>query len=104
MERMAWLVESHQDMHLSEGAPFSEREAVFLADKFICGSRFVPIMEWYGQKCRLHASDVEERRALWEYRLRALAVLERFERASGRSASAVARDALSAAMPGITLS
>ena len=96
MERMARMVESHNDIILPDDAPFSEREAVFLADKFVSGSRFTPVQERYGQKLRAFAGDADACAAIRGRMERALRILERFERESGRSAASVARAALSA--------
>ena len=95
MERMARMVESHNDISLQENVPFSEREAVFLADKFVCGSRFTPIMERYEKKLLAFAGDVDACAAIRRRRRRALSVLERFERESGRDAAFVAQEILS---------
>ncbi len=95
MERMARMVESHNDISQQETVPFSEREAVFLADKFVSGSRFTPIMERYEKKLLAYAGDADACEAIRRRRTRALSVLERFERESGRSAASVAQEILS---------
>ncbi len=94
MERMAWMVESHNDIALLDDAPFSEREIVFLADKFVSGSRFTPVEERYGQKLRVFAGDADACSAIRSRLTRALRILERFERESGRRAAAVAQEVL----------
>ncbi len=94
MERMAWLVESHRDITLAPDAPFTEREAVFLADKFVYGSSFIPMAERFGRKLRLYAGDEAACSAIRMRRSHAMDVLARFERESGREAAAIARETL----------
>ena len=94
MERMAWLVESHRDIILPPDAPFTEREAVFLADKFVHGSRFIPLAERFRQKLLLYSHDLDACEAIRKRRGHALELLGRFERESGKNAASLAQEAL----------
>lgn len=47
---MAHLVEDHRDLTLPDDQPITERELVFLADKYCYGSSFVPVRQRFEQK------------------------------------------------------
>ncbi len=95
LDRTAWLVESHRDICLPQDAPFTEREAVFLADKFVYGKRFIPIRERFKQKQLLYANDTNACEAIQRRLSHALEILVRFEKESGKNAEELARQTLS---------
>ena len=47
---MAHLVEDHRDLTLPDDQPLTERELVFLADKYCYGASFVPVRQRFEQK------------------------------------------------------
>ena len=50
------MTESHSDLVLSRKKRVSEREIVYLADKYCYGPRYVPLKERFGQKMELFRS------------------------------------------------
>lgn len=53
---LAWMTESHSDLVLGRRRPVTEREIVYLADKYCYGPRYVPLQERFGQKMDLFGS------------------------------------------------
>lgn len=96
MERMARLVEDHRDLTLPDDSPLSERELVFLADKYVRGSSPVPLRERFQSKMERFADDAEACAAITGRMGRALALAERFARECESDPEALARQALSA--------
>lgn len=91
MEAMAVLVESHRDMTLPEASPFSERELVFLADKYVRGSCAVSLEERFLSKMEQFSGDAEACTAIRGRMERAKAMAARFSRESGQSPEHIAR-------------
>ncbi len=56
LSELAWMTESHSDLVLSRKKRVSEREIVYLADKYCYGPRYVPLKERFGQKMELFRS------------------------------------------------
>ncbi|MYL83699.1 NTP transferase domain-containing protein [Desulfovibrio aerotolerans] len=82
--RAGAIVAAHRDIDLPPQAPVTEREIVYLADKFVHGSRLVSVPERFGQKLALFAHDPEAVAAITRRRSNALAILARVERALPR--------------------
>lgn len=81
----ARIVEAHRDLDLPPEAPFTEREVVYLADKFVSGDRLVDIRTRFQEKLDRFGADPEAAAAILGRRDRALAVLARLEVESGKS-------------------
>ncbi|KHK00570.1 DVU_1551 family NTP transferase [Desulfovibrio sp. TomC] len=79
--RAAAIVAAHRDIALPPQAPITEAEIVYLADKFVHGSRLVSVPERFGQKLALFAHDPEAVAAITRRRANALTVLARVEKA-----------------------
>ncbi|NJB66459.1 CTP:molybdopterin cytidylyltransferase MocA [Desulfobaculum xiamenense] len=78
-DAIAEIVGAHRDISLPEDAPITEREIVFLADKFVSGTRIVTINERYGERLRQWLRDPAASRAIRERLSRARALCTRFE-------------------------
>ncbi|MBQ7618399.1 MAG: NTP transferase domain-containing protein [Desulfovibrio sp.] len=91
---LAWLIRDHRDLSLAEGAQVSEREVVYLADKYCFGSQFVTINERFGQKLELFAHDQAAQTAIKGRLSRALALEARLSRELGCAPASLAFDAL----------
>jgi CTP:molybdopterin cytidylyltransferase MocA len=85
----AAIVAAHRDIALPPDAPLTERELVYLADKFVHGSRLVPVAVRFGQKLALFADDPEATAAIRRRLENALSVLARVEAALPRPLAAV---------------
>ncbi len=57
---MAYLVEDHRDLTLPDDQPLTERELIFLADKYCYGSSYVPVHQRFEQKLEIFGSDAAE--------------------------------------------
>ena len=57
---MAHLVEDHRDLTLPGGQPITERELIFLADKYCYGSSYVPVRQRFEQKLEIFGNDAAE--------------------------------------------
>ncbi|MBB5142068.1 DVU_1551 family NTP transferase [Desulfovibrio intestinalis] len=57
---MAHLVEDHRDLTLPAEQPITERELIFLADKYCYGSSYVPVRQRFEQKLEIFGSDAAE--------------------------------------------
>ncbi len=86
--RAAAIVAAHRDCCLPMDAPLTEREIVYLADKFVFGRWLVPVADRFRQKLDLFAQDPEASAAIRRRRDNALAVLARVEAAMGQPAEA----------------
>ncbi len=95
LTRMATLVEEHRDMTLPENLPFSERELVFLADKYVRGKWSVALEERFHSKMELFAEDAEAVAAIRGRMGRAQAMAARLAAECGQEPEALAREALS---------
>ena len=78
-DKAAAIVAAHRDIALSPRQPVTEREIVYLADKFVHGRRLVPVPVRFGQKIDLFAHDPEAVAAIERRRQNALTVLARVE-------------------------
>lgn len=94
MEPMARLVEEHRDMTIPDTAPLTERELVFLADKFVRGHAPVPLKERFACKMERYAENPEAVAAIAGRMERAAAMAERLEKECGHSLEDLAREAL----------
>lgn len=78
---MAHLVEDHRDLTLPDDHPITERELVFLADKYCYGGCFVPVRQRFEQK--LETFGAEAAQAIRGRMERALAMEARLARELG---------------------
>lgn len=83
------IVAGHRDCLLPEDAPLTEKEIVYLADKFVFGRWLVPVAGRFGQKLELFADDPEAAAAIVRRRGNALRVLARVEKQAGEKAEAI---------------
>ena len=91
---MARLVQDHRDLSLPGDEPITERELVYLADKYCYGGRFVPIERRFGNKLEVYAGDAPASEAIRGRLGRAKALEERLAREIGRDPALVAERAL----------
>lgn len=92
----AALVADHRDLSVPDTAPLTERELVYLADKYCYGREFVPLERRFGQKLALYAADPAACAAIRGRLGRARALEARLTREVGRSPADIARQALGA--------
>ncbi len=83
------IVAAHRDCLLADDAPLTEKEIVYLADKFVFGRWLVPVASRFGQKLDLFAHDPEAAAAIVRRRGNALRVLARVEAQMGARAEDV---------------
>ena len=98
LERMARLVEDHRDIDLPPDMPLTERELIFLADKYVYGSRPVSLEQRFEQKLELYADSTEACEAIRARRGRAIAMARRFAEESGTAPETTASDVLAPAL------
>lgn len=91
--RAAAIVAAHRDIDLPDSQPLSERELVFLADKFIFGHWLVPVASRFQQKLDLYAADPEAVAAITRRRDNALRILARVENRLGTTCEAILDEA-----------
>ena len=91
---MARLVQDHRDLALPGDEPITERELVYLADKYCYGGSFVPIERRFGNKLEAYAGDAAACEAIRGRLGRAKALEERLAREIGRDPALVAERAL----------
>ncbi|WP_291440607.1 DVU_1551 family NTP transferase [Desulfovibrio sp.] len=77
---MARLVEDHRDLSLPDDQPITERELVFLADKYCYGASFVPVQRRFEQKLEIFGADPAAATAIRGRLERALALEKRLAR------------------------
>jgi molybdenum cofactor cytidylyltransferase len=77
--RAADIVAAHPDLELPPDAPLTEREIVFLADKYVRGSTRVPLEARYQAKLERYGADPEAARAIQGRLDRAQAVRDRVQ-------------------------
>ncbi|MGE4293897.1 MAG: DVU_1551 family NTP transferase [Desulfovibrio sp.] len=77
-DRTAKIVIDHPDLALADHAPLTEREIVFLADKFVQGTRIVPIRDRYLAKLDRYRDDTQATTAIRQRLQRAETVLRRY--------------------------
>ena len=92
----AALVADHRDLSVPDAAPLTERELVYLADKYCHGREFVPLELRFGQKLDLYAADPAACAAIRGRLGRARALEARLAREMGRPPADIARQALEA--------
>ncbi|MDR1857098.1 MAG: NTP transferase domain-containing protein [Desulfovibrio sp.] len=90
---IAPLVADHRDLSLPDDAPITERELVYLADKYCRGGAFVPLSERFGCKMARYREDPKACRAIRGRLERAVRFAERLGRELGREPEGVAREA-----------
>ena len=88
-DRAAGIVAAHRDIDLPDDAPLTEREIVYIADKFVFGRWLVPVTDRFQQKLDLFAADPEATAAIARRRQNALRVLGRIESLLHAKAEAV---------------
>jgi CTP:molybdopterin cytidylyltransferase MocA len=87
--RAAPIVAAHRDVSLADDAPLTEREIVFLADKFVFGRWLVPVPERFQQKLDLYADEPEATAAIRRRLANALGVLARVEARIGKAEAVI---------------
>lgn len=100
---LAALVRDHRDLSLPDAQPVTERELVYLADKYCWGGQFVPVAQRFGQKLEAFAGDAAACAAIRGRLGRAQALEARLARELGRAPAAIAQETLARlgkAMPG----
>ena len=102
---LARLVEDHCDLSLPDDQPITERELVFLADKYCYGTSFVPVARRFEQKLEIFACDPEAVTAIKGRLERALALEKRLARelACGPAHSPACGPALPASVARVAL-
>lgn len=91
---LAILVEDHRDLSLPDAQPLSERELVYLADKYCCGGSFVSLEQRFGRKLELFAADPQACEAILGRLGRAGSLEARLGRELEQEPAAIARQAL----------
>jgi hypothetical protein len=91
---LARLVEEHRDCALADDAPVTEKELIYLADKYVQGDRLVSLQERFGSKLALFSEDPAACEAIRGRLARAEALERRLGRETGAPPFALARDAL----------
>lgn len=94
MEPMAVLVEDHRDMTVPDDRPLTERELIFLADKYVRGSEPVPLQERFYSKMARYAGDPEAVAAIAGRMERARAMAGRLAEECGQDPEELARTVL----------
>ncbi len=77
LDALAPLVEQHNDCQLTSSAPVTEKELIYLADKYVFGSQPVPIQQRFAQKLHLYSHIPEACVAIQARLTRALAMEKR---------------------------
>ena len=94
LPEMARLVQDHRDLSLPGDEPITERELVYLADKYCYGGRFVPLERRFGNKLEVYAQDAAACEGILGRLGRAKALEERLAREIGHDPALVAERAL----------
>ena len=94
LPQMARLVQDHRDLSLPCDEPVTERELVYLADKYCYGGSFVPLQRRFGLKLEAYAQDSQACEAILGRLGRAKELEERIARETGRTPAHVAEKAL----------
>jgi len=90
----ARLVEEHRDLALADQASITEKELIYLADKYVCGDRPVTLQERFGRKLEQFSEDAEACGAIRGRLARAEALEARLRRETGVVPFELACDAL----------
>lgn len=91
---MASVVEEHRDMQLADTEPVTEKELVYLADKYVQCHRAVSLEQRFGQKLQQYSHDAEAFQAIQGRLARAKAMEARLQKSLGESPESVARKVL----------
>ncbi len=91
---MALLVEEHRDCTLPPQAPLTEKELVYLADKYVHGWRLISVETRFGQKLELYAKNEEACRAIRTRLSHAQAMEERLFQETGVRPFTMAKSSL----------
>lgn len=102
LPRMARLVCDHRDISLPPHEPITERELVYLADKYCRGGEFVPLDRRFGEKMFSVGSDAAARAAIAERLERARRMEARLAGETEQSPEDMARRALLSPCPAWT--
>ena len=94
LPEMARLVQDHRDLSLPDDEPVTERELVYLADKYCHGGNFVPVQRRFDLKLEAYAQDAPACEAIWGRLVRVKKLEERIAREIGREPALVAEHAL----------
>lgn len=94
LPRLADIARSHLDLDLPGDAPITERELVYLADKYCGGAAFTPLEGRYEERLRQYANDAEATAAINARLERARKLEARLERETGEKPADLARQAL----------
>ncbi len=92
--QMAHCIADHRDLALADDKPVTEREVVFLADKYCSGAAFVPLEERFSLKKELYRSQGRSTAGIEKRLLHAKALEERLTRELGVSPEHIARKTL----------
>ncbi len=91
---LAPLVEEHNDCQLDKDLPVTEKELIYLADKYICGKELVPMQQRFEQKLTLYAHIPEACLAIKSRLKRAKTMEERVANELGIAPYILAKQAL----------
>lgn len=94
LDGMAHCIRDHRDLVLPDSSPVTERELVYLADKYCFGPRFVPLQERFGQKMALFANNAGAIAGIQKRLAHARALEARMTRELGISPEDIARHTL----------
>jgi len=84
-QRLADIVASHRDIDPAEVPAITERELIYLADKFVRGPVRMPVRQRFQEKLDCFAQDAEACAAIRRRREHALAMQARFEAEIGKN-------------------
>ncbi len=94
LSQMAHCIEDHRDLVLAEDKPVTEREVVYLADKYCLGDSFVPLEVRFGQKTDLYTKEGRPVAGIKKRLAHAKALEARLTRELGVSPEDIVRTAL----------
>ncbi len=92
--QMAHCIADHRELVLADDKPVTEREVVYLADKYCSGSAFVPLEERFSLKKVLYKSQGRSTAGIEKRLQHAKALEERLTRETGVSPEHIARETL----------
>ncbi len=90
---LAPLVEEHNDCQLDESAPVTEKELIYLADKYVYGQNIIPIQQRFEQKLNFYAHIPEACTAIKARLKRAKAMEARVSAELGQATFELAKQA-----------
>ena len=94
LPKLADLVRDHRDLTLPESEPVTERELVYLADKYCYGGSFVPLERRFGLKLEIYAENPDACEGIRGRLGRAQALEERLAQETGTPPGLLALRAL----------